>query len=117
MSNTGDKGNQQPPSHTQEGGEERTDAESRSLLFNSLNIVFNERWRNHFTNEECQFRINKLLDEYVSTLKEDKGDADYWRKRCEAAELFIKESPCDPDITSKQIVAHNHWQSLKQKEE
>lgn len=38
---------------------------------------------------------------------------DYWRKRCTAAENFIKESPCDPDITQDQIKAHTVWISIK----
>jgi len=36
----------------------------------------------------------------------------YWKHRCEAAELFISESPCDPDITEKQIKAYTHWKKL-----
>lgn len=39
----------------------------------------------------------------------------YWRNRCIAAELFIKESPCDPDITQGQIAAHDIWQELNHK--
>ena len=34
----------------------------------------------------------------------------YWKKRCELAEEFIEESPCDPDITSEQIKAYDEWQ-------
>ena len=41
--------------------------------------------------------------------------AEYWEKRCRAAEDFIKESPCDPDITYNQIQAHNKWQDFKNK--
>jgi hypothetical protein len=37
----------------------------------------------------------------------------YWKQRCEAAERFINESPCDPDITKSQIYAHGIWQQLK----
>jgi hypothetical protein len=39
----------------------------------------------------------------------------YWKQRCEAAERFINESPCDPDITKAQIYAHEVWQKLKNK--
>ncbi len=42
------------------------DKDARGILFNSLNTVFRERWKNHFTNDECQFRINKLLDEFLA---------------------------------------------------
>ncbi len=37
-------------------------------------------------------------------------DGEYWKKRCELAERYIKESPCDPDITGEQIVAWKEFQ-------
>ena len=37
------------------------------------------------------------------------SDLDYWKLRCELAEKCIEESPCDPDITSDQIKAHNDY--------
>lgn len=43
---------------------------------------------------------------YVKRQEQSEG---YWKRRCKAAEKFIKESPCDPDITSKQIEAYNEW--------
>ena len=39
-----------------------------------------------------------------------KFDWEYWKHRCLAAEHFIEESPCDPDIYPKQIEAYNEWQ-------
>ena len=39
-----------------------------------------------------------------------KFDWEYWKHRCLAAEQFIEESPCDPDIYPKQIEAYNEWQ-------
>jgi len=41
----------------------------------------------------------------------------YWRQRCKAAEKYIEESPCDPDIHSRQIEAHKKWQEKKSKKE
>lgn len=41
-------------------------------------------------------------------------DEGYWKRRCLAAEKFIEESPCDPDITMTQVAAHSEWQSIKQ---
>lgn len=42
---------------------------------------------------------------------------EYWKKRCLAAEKFIKESPCDPNICVEQIEAcneaYNIWQKIK----
>lgn len=36
----------------------------------------------------------------------------YFEKRCKAAEKYIKESPCDPDITNKQWDAWNEWRKI-----
>jgi len=38
--------------------------------------------------------------------------ADYWQKRCEAAEAFIEESPCDPDIYPAQLEAYHKWRKI-----
>ncbi len=38
---------------------------------------------------------------------------DYWKKRCELAELYIEETPCDPDITYTQFLAYNAWNNFK----
>jgi len=37
----------------------------------------------------------------------------YWKKRCELAEDYIKESPCDPDIYEPQLEAWEKWQEFK----
>jgi hypothetical protein len=39
----------------------------------------------------------------------------YLVKRCELAERYIEESPCDPDITSEQLKAYQEWQNFKNK--
>lgn len=36
-------------------------------------------------------------------------EIEYWKTRCELAEKYIKESPCDPDITDSQITAYHNW--------
>jgi hypothetical protein len=38
---------------------------------------------------------------------------EYWKKRCELAEAYIEESPCDPDIYKKQLDAWNNWREFK----
>ena len=45
-----------------------------------------------------------------------KFDWEYWKHRCLAAEQFIEESPCDPDIYPKQIEAYNEWQKWVENE-
>ena len=39
-----------------------------------------------------------------------KFDWEYWKHRCLAAEQFIEESPCDPDIYPEQLNAYYEWQ-------
>lgn len=38
---------------------------------------------------------------------------EYWKKRCELAEMYIEESPCDPDITMHQLAAYSAWNHFK----
>ena len=42
-------------------------------------------------------------------------DKAYWKKRCELAEKYIDESPCDPDIYPEQWDAWDKWQTFKKK--
>lgn len=42
-----------------------------------------------------------------------KEDLEYWKRRCELAEKFIREHPCDPDITDKQTENYNRWSEFK----
>lgn len=39
----------------------------------------------------------------------------YFVKRCELAEKYIDESPCDRDITDGQLKAYREWQDFKNK--
>jgi len=39
--------------------------------------------------------------------------SEYWRRRCEAAEEYIRHSPCDPDICPRQEQAYENWQAIK----
>ena len=45
-----------------------------------------------------------------------KFDWEYWKHRCLAAEHFIEETPCDPDIYPEQINAYNEWQKWVENE-
>jgi len=40
-------------------------------------------------------------------------ELEYWKQRCELAEKYIEETPCDPDIYEEQIVAYNNWTEFK----
>jgi hypothetical protein len=37
---------------------------------------------------------------------------EYWKHRCKLAEKVIEASPCDPDITSQQIKAHDEYKKF-----
>lgn len=80
---------------------------------------------NHLSDYEVEFlgdktgNITKAMKAYASQFTPHKEGysvelelIEYWRERCLAAEVFIKESPCDPDITATQIEAYNKWQDL-----
>jgi hypothetical protein len=49
-------------------------------------------------------------------LKAERERAEYWSKRCLAAENCLDKSPCDPDITKDQIEAHRNWEAAKKNE-
>ena len=38
---------------------------------------------------------------------------EYWKKRCELAEAYIEENPCDPDIYKEQLDAWKNWCDFK----
>jgi hypothetical protein len=55
-----------------------------------------------FKRRNQQYNIHGVSDSLLS-------DVDYWKQRCLLAEKCLEESPCDPDITSDQIKAHNAY--------
>lgn len=52
-----------------------------------------------------------LLFRLFDKVTQQKG-VEYWQKRCELAEKFIAESPCDPDITETQVAAHKEYKEF-----
>lgn len=63
------------------------------------------------------------FDEILNNTSEDakmnvslQMDLNYWKRRCEAAERYINESPCDPDITPAQEAAYDAWQQIVEQE-
>lgn len=55
--------------------------------------------------EQLTILMNRTIDELA-----------YWKQRCLAAEKFIQETPCDPDITNTQIEAQHEWKELIKQE-
>jgi hypothetical protein len=75
----------------------------------SFNII--EQW------EVGDFDMEGMVEyaEIVPEVKEEEP-YDYWKERCLAAEKFIDLSPCDPDIYDDQLIAHNEWVTIKNKQ-
>lgn len=66
---------------------------------------------------QLQFSLDKANEEIGELRKIITAEVEISKKYkalAEAAEAYIKASPCDPDITPEQIEADNHYQTLKQ---
>lgn len=85
-----------------------TDAESHDH-----HISDNPRYPlfSHMSSEHGLTLLDSELDEIARHAAHMTG-VEYWKRRCEAAERFIEQTPCDPDITPKQIEAHEAWQEI-----
>jgi hypothetical protein len=59
----------------------------------------------YLTEDECRALL--------TALRAAEQDAARLRERMEAAEAYIRESPCDPDIYAEQWAAYERWQALK----
>jgi hypothetical protein len=55
-----------------------------------------------------QFNYNKITNQTMNTI-----NLEYWKKRCELAEMYIEESACEPDETMQQLAAYSAWQHFK----
>lgn len=85
-----------------------TDAEShdRHISNNPRYPLFS-----HMSSEHGLTLLDSELDEIARHAAPMTG-VDYWKRRCKAAERFIEQTPCDHDITPKQIEAHEAWQEI-----
>jgi hypothetical protein len=54
--------------------------------------------------EQTEARVRELADPAI--LKQ----LEYWKTRCQLAEAYIEECPCDWDITHNQKLAYKAWQ-------
>lgn len=50
--------------------------------------------------------VLRYISEAEIELKNTGRKLEYWKKRCGLAERYLEESPCDPDITKKQMEAY-----------
>lgn len=81
-----------------------TEDKQKAMLADALSAYIKDKR----TQEECI----GFIDGYNAALTKLKlllSDLEYWKQRCELAEKCLEESPCDPDITSDQIKAHNAY--------
>jgi len=61
----------------------------------------------------CDTIKGLFLAGHAHAAMQGKGDESaYWKHRCKLAEIVIEESPCDPDITSAQIKAHDNYKKF-----
>ena len=80
-------------------------------------MYYKEKWINgelHYTLSPKGSWKPFEKEDYIQRVQEleqqvNSVELDYWKQRCELAEKCIEESPCDPDITSDQIKAHNDY--------
>jgi hypothetical protein len=70
-----------------------------------------EQWEVGYFDMEGMVEYAKIVPEVV-----EEEPYDYWKERCLAAEKFIDLSPCDPDIYDDQLIAHNEWVVIKNKQ-
>jgi len=58
--------------------------------------------------------INDFTPEQIEKYFQDYAEShiQYWKKRCELAEKFIQESPCDNDITDAQLMAWTQYNTF-----
>ena len=52
------------------------------------------------------------LTQQLESARKDAENLEYWRSRCQAAEEYIAESPCDPDIYESQLKAYQAWMKI-----
>ncbi len=69
---------------------------------------------NLLDNDECSNADdNAVLASLAPAMREEllkmEEEVNYWKIRCKLAETCIEESPCDPDITEGQIIAHDNY--------
>ena len=48
----------------------------------------------------------------MNSLRIKFSEAEYWKRRCELAEAINEASPCDPDITERQVEAWRLYYSF-----
>lgn len=96
-----------------------SNSEWQAKLWSTSEMVRNLQHYLEVTPKEELEDIMKEFDKYESvgpTVEEYFNPESYWEKLCHAAERYIEESPCDPDITSEQIKAYIEWKDIVNKE-
>lgn len=59
-------------------------------------------------------QVERFVEEISREYSPD--NLNYWKERCQLAEAYIEESPCDPDIYPSQIEAYHRWQNFIKKD-
>ena len=84
----------------------------------SLNLDLIDEKQRQALDEKSENYIKQLnqlnlLGIDVVRASSDSDAEHYWRERCELAEKYIEESPCDPDIYQDQHQAFIQWTDFK----
>jgi len=65
---------------------------------------------NHMFTKE---KVIELMEFYGDKKGKYEGEvAEYWHQRSKLADAYIKETPCDPDITDAQLKAWLEYQEF-----
>ena len=84
--------------------------DNRKIMYEKITDILKGVYHPDINTDE-EIRKQKLMDYVQQQVSGDFAEL-YWKHRCEAAELFIAKSPCDPDITEEQIKAYAQWKKL-----
>lgn len=73
-----------------------------------------DQWTSSETQYDCDVCNGaKVLVKPIISESSPTNQDNYWQIRCEAAEKYINESPCDPDIRVDQYKAYVKWEEIK----
>ena len=64
------------------------------------------------TQEEVDKALERIREYSTPIHNGYEAEIYYWKTRCRLAEAIVEASPCDPDITTEQIEAHQNYQSF-----
>lgn len=104
---------------------------NKELLVVNSNTELFDKQSTHIVNYKRVETDGNMTAEIIPDIKKSKtkrvklndlfkihnyDELSYWKSICLAAEKYIEESPCDPDITTDQIIAYDAWLKIVKNE-